>query len=100
MIDPPHACPGLERVSSNVDAEPHPDYPLVYVDHFREFGLRTFDGGTSFLRISYCPFCGAEFPASLRHEWLERLRALGLEPEDDAVPAEMQDGTWWRNAGF
>jgi hypothetical protein len=93
----PHACPGLDEHLSDSDAPLDPDYPLVYVDTYREYGIRIFDGGTSYLQIHFCPFCGATLPPSLRDEWFKRLDRLGLEPEGRGVPSEMRDGTWWRD---
>jgi hypothetical protein len=97
--DHPHSCPRLERALSDSDALLYdPDYPLIYVDQFREYGIRIFDGGSSFLVIDFCPFCGASLPPRLRKEWFERLERLGLEIEDPRLPDEMRDGSWWRGS--
>lgn len=44
--------------------------------------------GSSGLLMDYCPFCGQRLPESLRDAWFDRLDELGLEPEDDEIPAE------------
>ncbi len=68
---------------------------IVYIDKYREYGIRILDGGSSIQTISYCPWCGKRLPASLRHEWFDRLDALGKEPGDDIPPA-MQSDEWWK----
>lgn len=72
------------------------DLPLVYSSKFREFGLAYADGGSSFLLIAFCPFCGEQLPGSLRDEWFDSLEQLGLEPEDSAVPEVFSSDRWWR----
>jgi hypothetical protein len=69
---------------------------IVYVDHFREYGVRILDGGTSFQLMTFCPWCGCKLPPSVRDAWFEKLDELGLEPEDPAVPEEMKSDSWWR----
>lgn len=91
--DPPHLCAQLRHALNDSDV------PLMYVDNFREYGLRVADGGSSYLLLLFCPFCGCELPRSLRDEWFERLDELGLEPEDPRVPMELRDGSWWRITG-
>jgi hypothetical protein len=71
---------------------------LAYGAVFREYGLTVDDGGSSFLVIDFCPFCGVELPQSLRDAWFARLNDLGLEPENPRVPPEMRDASWWREA--
>ena len=73
-----------------------PETPLTYAVVFREYGLLLDDGGSSYLLISHCPFCGTALPGSLRDAWFDALDELGLEPDDPGVPPEMQSDTWWR----
>jgi hypothetical protein len=80
------------------DAVIDPDIPIEYNDKFREYGIRILDGGSAILRISHCPWCGCELPASLRDEWLECLKALGLEPGDPEIPKKFLNSDWWRRA--
>jgi hypothetical protein len=37
-----------------------PDSLIVYVDRLGEFGLRVHDGGSSYVVIRHCPWCGAK----------------------------------------
>lgn len=85
----PHSCP---RVLAALDDEAR---SIVYVPKFREYGLPVRDGGSSFLEIEFCPFCGQHLPTGLRDEWFERLEALGLEPGDEQIPASMLTDEWW-----
>jgi hypothetical protein len=76
------------------------DEPLViYVEQFREYGL-PYPDSESFQEIRFCPWDGAELPTSLRDEWFRRLDELGLEPEDERVPASMRTDQWWREEGI
>jgi len=54
-------------------------------------------GESMIASISFCPVCGERFPLSLRNEWFDRLKALGVDPFKDIVPTPYADGTWWRN---
>lgn len=72
------------------------DASLIYVPKFREYGIRVLDGGSSFIAIRFCPWCGKKLPASLRDEWFSRLENLNLEPDDPKVPEELLDDSWWR----
>ena len=49
---------------------------ILYVAKFREWGIPIPDGGTSFLELSFCPFCGAHLPPSLRDAWFDRAESL------------------------
>ena len=43
-----------------------PDHLVRYLPVFREYGLLIHDGGSSFVRIQFCPWCGSRLPESLR----------------------------------
>lgn len=73
---------------------------LIYIPEYREFGIRILDGGTSFQVIAFCPWCGVRLPESLRDEWLKRLGALGMGPDDPALPESLQSDSWWRAEGL
>jgi hypothetical protein len=75
-----------------------PDVPIVYSAKFREYGISVLDGGTSYIVIQYCPWCGEEFPSSLRDKWIARIEKLGLEPGDARIPDEFLDDRWYREA--
>tara|TARA_R110002096_G_scaffold350395_3_gene543621 strand:+ start:68068 stop:68355 length:288 start_codon:yes stop_codon:yes gene_type:complete len=68
---------------------------INYVPRFREYGIRIVDRGTSKQLIKFCPWCGHDFPDSLRDEWFDRLDDLGLEPDDPGVPEAMKSDKWW-----
>ena len=72
-----------------------PETPLVKSFVFREYGLKILDGGTSYLGLAYCPFCGNKFQGSLRMKWFEILEKKGFEPDDD-LPEELRSDKWWR----
>ncbi len=69
---------------------------LIYIEEFREYGIKILDGGTSFQEIRFCPWCGARLPVSLRDEWYRRIEVLGKEPEDE-LPPSMHSDEWWRS---
>ena len=70
---------------------------IVYVARFREYGVRVLDGGSSYIEIGFCPWCGEALPSSLRDEWFDQLEALGLEPGDPRIPDAMNSDVWWRS---
>lgn len=71
----------------------HAEGSVCYVPHIREFGVTVLDGGSSKIRIFYCPVTGKKLPESLADQWFDRLEELGLEPED--APPEMKSEDWW-----
>lgn len=70
---------------------------LVYNPKFREYGLSVLDGGTSYILITFCPWCGTKLPQPLRDEWFDRLERMGLEPNDPQIPEDMQTDAWWKS---
>jgi hypothetical protein len=73
------------------------DVPIIYIRKFREFGLKIIDGGTSFQKIAYCPWCGRKLPESLRSKWFCRIEEMGLEPDDQTLPESMRSDAWWKS---
>ena len=70
--------------------------PVQYVSKFREYGIRVLDGGSSYLSIEFCPWCGAKLPTSLRDKWFDAIESRGIDPADvDAIPAEFLDDRWF-----
>ncbi len=99
---PLHCCSTMQ---AQVDftcpehAEPAdcPDALILYVDRFREYGLRVHDGGSSSVDINFCPWCGARLPGSLRTRWFDELAALGYDdPLSQDIPAVFRTGAWHR----
>lgn len=70
---------------------------IIYIAKFREYGIRIFDGGSSFREIHYCPWCGEKLPTSLREEWFARIEQIGLEPDSAHIPSELTTDDWWKS---
>ncbi|MGH3035219.1 MAG: DUF6980 family protein [Gaiellaceae bacterium] len=66
-----HCCEAMAR-AVEVECETHPDRfdcpdALVYWStRFEEYGLIVHDGGSSYVMIAVCPWCGARLPGSKR----------------------------------
>lgn len=94
-----HCCDRMrDQIDYRCDQHPDPfdcpDNLIAYIPKFREYGIIIHNGGTARSTIAYCPWCGARLPESARDAWFDRLDELGLEPEDEAIPASMRDETW------
>ena len=86
---------GLGETTTSVKAVG--DCMVVYISKFREYGLPIHDGGSSFLQINYCPWCGTALPDSLRERWFKELEALGFDdPLFDQIPEEYSSEDWYR----
>ena len=72
------------------------DTPLIFVPKFREFGLRILDGGSSYLVISFCPWCGKQLPSSMRDKWFDAIEELGLNPENIDSSSTFASDVWWK----
>ena len=69
---------------------------ILYNPKFREIGININDGGTSYIMINYCPWCGTPLPASLREKWFDIIfDELELEPDDPLIPSKMKTDEWW-----
>ena len=89
--DPPHFCIDIQRLLRR------DDFPLAYFPRFREFGIHYLDGGTSFQLLEFCPWCGERLPSSLQDRWLEEMKGLGLDPDDESrIPPPYLTDAWWR----
>lgn len=63
-----HCCEEMRRqVALTCDRHPDrfdcPDCLVHYSPRFREYGLIVHDGGSSSVRIWFCPWCGAGLPS-------------------------------------
>ena len=79
------------------------DKPIWYYSKLDEYCLPRPDlvGGfvSSVITITHCPWCGKKLPESKRDEWLERLRAMGINPfVGDYVPDEYMTSEWYEKA--
>lgn len=66
-----HCCERMEEglsldCSQHEDVFECPDSLVYYSDRSNEYGLIVHDGGTSYVIIGYCPWCGAKLPESQR----------------------------------
>ena len=71
--------------------------PVISIPKFRETGIRILDGGSSYLEIKFCPWCGQSLPKSLRNVWFDRLEQMGLDPIGQDIPAEYSDERWYED---
>jgi len=49
--------------------------------------------------IYFCPWCGVKLPPSARDQWFDELETMGLDPLEDEIPVEYQNGTWRERRG-
>jgi hypothetical protein len=69
--------------------------PVEYTPTFREFAVVCSPPETQYT-FRWCPWCGEELPKSLREEFYEEIWALGLDDDDDPLPAKYRSDAWWR----
>ena len=69
---------------------------ILYVPKFREYGIRVLDGGSGFIVIEHCPWCGKCLPGVLRDAWFREIESRGFEVGDAAIPKEFLSDAWWR----
>lgn len=86
-----HTCPLSQGLINGEDDI------VIYIARDRTYGIPIHDGGSSYIRIHFCPWCGEKFPPSLRDTRLDRLEALGFEPFEDDIPEEYKTDEWWRS---
>ena len=83
-----HCCANMsERLSD--------DTAIRYIPEFREYGSPVLDGGSGFVVLRSCPWCGAELPLSLRYRWFETLEGLGLDPYGDMATVSRLASRRW-----
>ena len=95
-----HCCDRMrEELNKNCEAGLNPfqcpDSLVRYVPKYDEYGLIVHDGGSSMVRISFCPWCGTRLPDSKRDQWFDELQRRGIDPTSDAVPTEFLTDEWW-----
>lgn len=74
------------------------DKPIVYVKKFDEYGIKIMDGGSSSIKIEFCPWCGERLPESKRDEWFDELEKLGInDPWTEKVPDKYLTDEWYKN---
>jgi hypothetical protein len=67
------------------------------VPKFAEYGIKVNDGGTGYITMNYCPWCGVKLPESKRDEWFSKLEAMNIDPTGKKVPKEFQSDAWYAN---
>ncbi len=85
-----HCC---EMMATNLAAG---ETAILYAPKFREYGIRVLDGGSSFIVIEHCPWCGKTLPGALRDAWFQEIESRGFEIGDEAIPAEFFSDAWWK----
>jgi hypothetical protein len=97
-----HCCEDMtNQINHRCDEHPDPfdcpDSLIYYSDKFEEYGVIVHDGGSSFIHIMYCPWCGSHLPESKRDRWFEELEALGFDdPSEQEIPSKYKTGEWYR----
>lgn len=88
----------MEHCCSNMREMIDEENSIVFIPEFREYGVPICDGGSSFLEMQFCPWCGKKLPGSLREEYFSILDEMGINypcpPED--LPENMRSGKWWQ----
>lgn len=85
-----HCCGDMSRHVKSAETA------ILYEPKFREYGIQILDGGSSYLHIIHCPWCGHRLPESLRDRWFETLEKSGLEADDPSIPKRLLSDEWWR----
>ncbi|MFD9390728.1 DUF6980 family protein [Streptomyces sp. NPDC060000] len=96
-----HCCAEMtlqadRRCGAHPDVFACPDALVRFEPKFLEYGLIVHDGGSACREIAFCPWCGARLPESRRDRWFDTLEARGIDPWEDDVPPEFEDGRWLR----
>ena len=71
MNDRRHCCERMEEglrfdCSQHADVFECPDSLVYHSPRSNEYGLIVHDGGTSYIVIGHCPWCGSKLPESNR----------------------------------
>lgn len=88
-----HCCPDMQYM---VEEE---NNSIIFVPQYREYGVPIQDGGSSYLLMKYCPWCGTKLPDSLRDEFFDILEKLGIDypcPKNK-LPKAMRSDKWWQD---
>lgn len=86
-----------EQLKSNSSTEfDEVNFPILYIEKLDEYGLKIYDGGSSYILITHCPFCGQALPESKRDQWFDAIEKLGLDPWTDDIPEKFETGEWYQ----
>jgi hypothetical protein len=92
-----HCCQSMDEYLTDRDIA------INYTPEFREYGVPVLDGGSSSILLRFCPWCGKEFPTSVRASWFEMLESLGYPDPwtgDQRIPEEYRSDVWWKSKGI
>jgi len=88
-----------EQCGRHADPFDCPDNVIYWSAPFDEYGLIVHDGGTSYLLVEYCPWCGRRLPESKRDRWFDELERLGIKnPSLDDAQEPYASDAWYRKA--
>ena len=78
------------------------EFSIFYDTKFREYYVNAKNAG---FEMSYCPFCGKQFPKSLRDKWFDELsKILGFEVDicidRRKIPKDFKSDIWWKKRGL
>jgi len=80
------------------------DHLFLYNAIYDEYGVIIHDGGSSYIEIAFCPFCGHRFNESKRYKFFEllenELHYGDLEISNGDIPEEFKSDEWWRKRGL
>ena len=96
-----HCCLDLAFAISKPLLTPHqgPNRIVDWCASWNEYRIPVPYDGYSSTVIRFCPWCGAQLPASRREEWYRVLHAMGYSDPggDDDFPSEFGTDKWWRD---
>ncbi len=98
-----HCCEMMsENIELNCDKHNNPfdcaDVLIHYSKTFDEYGIIIHDGGSSYVGIDFCPFCGTKLPESKRDLYFSTLEKLGFDnPWEQDIPEEFNSNLWYKN---
>jgi hypothetical protein len=97
-----HCCQQLRdevehRCEEHPDPYECPEHLIRYVPEFDEYGLIVHDGGTSYVEIGFCPWCGTKLPPSQRDRWWSEMERLGIDPWRETPPPAYRTDAWYRS---
>lgn len=101
LADKQHCCEQMtkqlnSKCSEHPDAFDCADNVIYYSPNFDEYGLIIHDGGSSYIAIKHCPWCGVSLPKSKRDLWFDKLVALGYDnPWTQDIPKEFLSNEWF-----
>ena len=49
---------------------------IIYVSKLDEYGIPVLDGGSSYITLDFCPWCGTKLPPSKRDQYFNELEAI------------------------